>query len=795
MDFPAQGYLFQYNALELPETGYLTSFLTNGGSLWIDSQDLTVQSAAAGMISAVSGRLPREDGQCLALRADFPFELSRRDPEDAQYPVHKRDRRPARHHERRHEQRVHQGPPPISDVSDSGGDGRNSLNWGSEMNPLNITEILPPSSPGNLCRHRRYDRQPILRHAEILFTGATAPLMLGGQAIFFSWPFESVDHLGNITNDTTGRAYILKAAIDWLAGVPAPLPGPVSNMLPANGSTTTTLLPVLSWTAGLDATSYIIEYGAGDTLPVSPNTVPLAATSYTLPAALMAGTTYTWPVISVNANGTTLGPVQSFIAHAATGGGGSTGTGTGTTGTGTDTGTGTGTATGGGGGGGGGGCFIATAGYESPERRLDGIVETNCTGSYVIAPERLRQLNDIRAMRDDLLLHFPAGRAFSAWYYAIGPYAAEAIRDNEPAKAAVRAMVLNPLAELSRECEQTEKMIHRPGRPAEVMPMIVSRRRRADRFSSAALVCLAAGLCGAAWFALKPPAPVEPSRAPAAAPSVSAPAPAAPAADNLSILWQGATDVSAASGGPSSPAAGLPALAGDAPPFTVRGMIASLSGSSSVAFIQSASGASMIRQGEVADGWKLMGVTENAATFAREDRAITLSLAKPEYDAAGGGAPASAGSGPSSAPRFPQPAPVAAATRRCRRARSRRAAPAPQRLQPPSDRPRPRRSKSSCLKASWTRSGRIPSPPCRAYQIHMVNGQMQGYTVANVSSDSLAAPYVSSGDRILAVNGAPINSAGAAMNIYQQLTASGATSVTVTMERGGQRLNVVYTIK
>ena len=32
-----------------------------------------------------------------------------------------------------------------------------------------------------------------------------------------------------------------------------------------------------------------------------------------------------------------------------------------------------------------------------------------------------------------------------------------AIRDNEPAKAAVRAMLLNPLAELSRECEQAQK--------------------------------------------------------------------------------------------------------------------------------------------------------------------------------------------------------------------------------------------------------------------------------------------------------------------------------------------------
>ena len=33
------------------------------------------------------------------------------------------------------------------------------------------------------------------------------------------------------------------------------------------------------------------------------------------------------------------------------------------------------------------------------------------------------------------------------------------------------------------------------------------------------------------------------------------------------------------------------------------------------------------------------------------------------------------------------------------------------------------------------------------------------------------------------------------MNIYQQLAASGSTSVTVTMERGGQRQNVIYIIK
>jgi hypothetical protein len=105
-------------------------------------------------------------------------------------------------------------------------------------------------------------------------------------------------------------------------------------------------------------------------------------------------------------------------------------------------------------GGGGGGCFIATSAYEAEvPTLLRGIVEVNCTGRYVISPERLQKLNDIRELRDGLLLRVPEGRVFSAWYYAIGPYAANAIRDNEPAKAAVRTLFLNPLSAFSRMCE------------------------------------------------------------------------------------------------------------------------------------------------------------------------------------------------------------------------------------------------------------------------------------------------------------------------------------------------------
>jgi hypothetical protein len=444
VDYPAEGYLFQYEALMPPETGYLTSYLSNAGHLWMDSQDLTTESANSVLTNGSFGAEPetrtatREPWaetflskylgatpmtlytEGSILDGNFLGTMSGGFTPDTDV---------------------------INGVDDAGGDGRNSLDFASEVDPLSLTQLAATvfkwDSPSGVIITTGTKSAAT---QNIVSSGGKGALALGGQAIFFTWPLESVNHLGDITDDATGRAYILKAAIDWLSSATKPvLPGPVSNMLPADGSTTTTLLVVFSWTAGLDATSYILEYGPGTTLPLSPTIVDLATTTYTPKTALVSGKTYTWTVFSVNADGETAGPTQTFIAHAAAiPPGGSTSTTTGTTGA-------------GGGGGGGGGCFIATAGYESSSRRPGGVVETNCTGSYVIAPERLRQLNNIRSLRDDLLAQFPAGRVFSAWYYAIGPYGADAIRGNEPAKAAVRVMLLNPLAELSRECAQAEK--------------------------------------------------------------------------------------------------------------------------------------------------------------------------------------------------------------------------------------------------------------------------------------------------------------------------------------------------
>ena len=103
------------------------------------------------------------------------------------------------------------------------------------------------------------------------------------------------------------------------------------------------------------------------------------------------------------------------------------------------------------------GCFIATASYEASRLAAAGTVEVKGIGPCRITPDRLGKLNSIRRLRDLLLQRVSAGRAFSAWYYAVGPYAADAIRENEPVKSAIRQVLLDPLAELSRSCTEAAK--------------------------------------------------------------------------------------------------------------------------------------------------------------------------------------------------------------------------------------------------------------------------------------------------------------------------------------------------
>ncbi len=234
-----------------------------------------------------------------------------------------------------------------------------------------------------------------------------------------------------------GSTYYWRVDSNYLGGLVVPgsvwtftvaLPGQATNPDPPDGATGVAAGVALSWTGTGD--DYDIYLGLG-ALPGAPTATALGGPPYT-PAAPLANGTYFWRVDSnFTGTGTTVvGAIWTFIVGA---GGGP----------------------GGGGGGGGGACFIATSALEAGGP-VAAAFEPNCTGLYVLTPERLAQLDRVRALRDGLLMTVEAGRRFSAWYYALGPYAAEAIRHREPAKSAVRGTLLGPLARLSEACREEQ---------------------------------------------------------------------------------------------------------------------------------------------------------------------------------------------------------------------------------------------------------------------------------------------------------------------------------------------------
>jgi len=264
--------------------------------------------------------------------------------------------------------------------------------------------------------HYEIGSVPVAPTATGLTTGSYTPStgLTGGETYY--WRVDSVAADG--VTKTQSLTFSFTVAV----------PGAAYDFSPADGATDVSPTVTLSWSG--TGTEYDVYLGE-DSLPGTPTASGLTTTSYTPAARLTAGATYVWQVISRFPDGSEIaGVILSFTVREADGNGGNGGVGAG--------------------GGGGGGCFLATSALEAASPATAGVLESNLTGDYVLTRERLEQLNGIRALRDDLLVRFEAGRAFSAWYYALGPYAAEAIRHNEPAKAAVRILLLDPLAEISR---------------------------------------------------------------------------------------------------------------------------------------------------------------------------------------------------------------------------------------------------------------------------------------------------------------------------------------------------------
>jgi hypothetical protein len=108
-------------------------------------------------------------------------------------------------------------------------------------------------------------------------------------------------HQGNYSGANT----VLVVVSDEASG----LPGAASNPSPANNAQNVALNVMLSWTAGANAESHDVYFGANNPPPLIGNQT---AVSYDPPGDLAAGMTYYWHVDEHNAAGTTPGPLWQF---------------------------------------------------------------------------------------------------------------------------------------------------------------------------------------------------------------------------------------------------------------------------------------------------------------------------------------------------------------------------------------------------------------------------------------------------------------------------------------------------
>ncbi|MCD6416865.1 MAG: PDZ domain-containing protein [Planctomycetes bacterium] len=320
------------------------------------------------------------------------------------------------------------------------------------------------------------------------------------------------------------------------------------------------------------------------------------------------------------------------------------------------------------------------------------------------------------------------------------------------------------------------------------------------RSVSLVLVALACGFGVSLYLALKP-LPLASLREKAAqrtAPVDQAP-PSALSAQDLQVVWRGWDPERAAAqpSRPPEPPRTIPDLA-PIPAFKLRGIIYS-TGGDSVAFIEKDGKTSLYTRDESVGGWVVCAIEINAVMLAKggverrlaienrplADRLMTASAA-PRTTPASRGRPGAANPGRSrgSPPDRRTPAPF-------QRTPQRRT----------SNRPPPREpgvDASVAVPAGLVEQ--VRNDPTKlelgirySWQLGS-DGKMRGYRIDKVKPGSLAARYgLAPGDRILAVNGNPINSPMSALSLYQRFRNS--DSARVKIERGGQIKEVTYYVR
>ena len=226
-----------------------------------------------------------------------------------------------------------------------------------------------------------------------------------------------------------------------------------------------------------------------------------------------------------------------------------------------------------------------------------------------------------------------------------------------------------------------------------------------------------------------------------------------------------------------------------APSFLVRGIIHEPR-DGSVVFIEHDKELCLKRRGERIRGWRVLTIDVDAITIGRDGRVERLGLAERRF--------ASAGRGLAPGPRRPQGRGARTNRVRSHRGPGRRGLARTSRGATPLA-VTPRRGDADAMvavPASLVEEAR--KDPLAVYRrdgvklaISSKDGRMDGVTISAMPRGSLAARFgFAVGDKIVAVNGQPLDSPARALQLYNSHRDSNA--LTVTLERSGQRRNVLF---
>lgn len=315
----------------------------------------------------------------------------------------------------------------------------------------------------------------------------------------------------------------------------------------------------------------------------------------------------------------------------------------------------------------------------------------------------------------------------------------------------------------------------------------MSQRRVLERLTALGIVLLVIGLGAGIFLALSSGPHRTVSTTPA---SISLNThPVEPISDSdLKVVWEGYDPK-------RSPTLAAAALQGNTPsPLVVQGIIYSPD-EASVAFIKSGSQVMLGRVGDVIDGWNIKAIEPGRVVFDKDGTELALAVGGRKYEASGAIPPALLAldaSSPKAMSRAGLGGPSKAGMRAVPPLK-----PVVAKASLPSAAERAISDAAVGIPTTIADLARNnPASVMEGVKVEplIVDKQMRGVTIAQVAGNSIAARYgLAPQDRIIAINGEPLDSTSRIYQLYSRYRNS--DKVRVTIERAGQVKDVLYFVQ